>query len=176
MSDFIVYRLYLAELNMSSYCSHYMRIRAECENDVSEDIDQNSEDGSGDYIADHCEIGNSGNESDDDGEHHFASNSYFSELQVEEAFTLSQELAAWATRNTLTRKSVNEILGILNRNGHCLPKDQRTLLSTPKSFSVTPKRGGQYIYFGIENRLCKVIVQNSVCVNDSIISLLVNID
>ena len=90
----IVY-IYLAELNMLSYWSRHRIIPAEMEdiandveiseNDVSEDIDQNSEDGSGDDITDHCEIGNSGNESDDDGEYHFASSSDFGELEVEEA-------------------------------------------------------------------------------------------
>ena len=37
--------------------------------------------------------------------------------------SLSEQLATWATRNSLTRSSTNEILGILRGHGHNLPKD-----------------------------------------------------
>ena len=91
--------------------------------------------------------------------------------------TLSQELANWATSNALTRKAVNEMLDILRRNGHCLPKDQRTLLKTPTDLSATGKCGGQYIYFGLEAAILKILAQNpDFCVHENVIRLVVNVD
>ena len=77
--------------------------------------------------------------------------------------TLSEDLASWATSNALSSKTVNEILDILRRNGHCLTKDQRTLLKTPQKFSGTGKCGGQYFYFGLESELLKLLAQKSIC-------------
>ena len=96
---------------------------------------------------------------------------------AEGKLTLSEEPASWATSNVLSRETVNEILDILRRNGHCLPKVQRTLLKTPQHFSGTGKCGGEYIYFGLESGLLKLLAQNlSVCIIENSTRPVVNVD
>ncbi len=63
---------------------------------------------------------------------------------------LSCQLASWATKNTIRREAVNELLEILRLHGSNLPKDARTLLDTPREVSVVEKCGGQYSYCGIK--------------------------
>ena len=65
--------------------------------------------------------------------------------------TSRQKLATWAAKNNCHRGTVNELLGILREGGHSLPKDSRTLLSTPRTVSTLSKCGGQYVYLGIEH-------------------------
>ena len=58
---------------------------------------------------------------------------------------LSGDLSAWATKNRLTRSSVNELLGILRQRDIDLPKDARTLLKTPRHVQhIEEKCGGAY--------------------------------
>ncbi len=68
---------------------------------------------------------------------------------------LGEELAAWATTNSCKRIALNEMLEILRRQGHRLPKDSRTLLQTPKKVATVEKCGGHYAYFGIASGILK---------------------
>ena len=63
---------------------------------------------------------------------------------------LEEEIAAWATKHGYTCTALNEMLDILMRHGHCLPKDAQTLLQTPTSVQSVVKCGGQYIYLGLQ--------------------------
>ncbi len=72
---------------------------------------------------------------------------------------LGEELAAWATTNSCKRIALNEMLEILRRQGHRLPKDSRTLLQTPKKVATVEKCGGHYAYFGIASGILKVLSQ-----------------
>lgn len=76
------------------------------------------------------------------------------EVDVEDSsspLSLRKDLAAWAIKHSCRRGPLNELLQILRREGHCLPKDSRTLLATPRKISTTEKCGGQYVYWGIEH-------------------------
>ena len=88
-----------------------------------------------------------------------------------------EELASWATKNQLSRSALGDLLSILRREGHDLPKDPRTLLRTPRSINIIDKCGGQYIYLGIESRIIKLLERNPDLINDSgTLKLLVNVD
>ncbi len=86
---------------------------------------------------------------------------------------LGEELAAWATKNSCKRSALNEMLEILRRQGHRLPKDARTLLHTPKKVETVEKCGGHYAYFGIASGILKVLAQNPGIEN---IDLCFNVD
>lgn len=92
--------------------------------------------------------------------------------------SFQMQLAAWATKHSCTRSCVNDLLGILRRQGYSLARDQRTLLQTPRSIVVTNKCGGQYTYFGLESRILSFVQKNSdlQCVKDGVIHLTINVD
>lgn len=69
---------------------------------------------------------------------------------IVETPSLHKDLASWATATNQTHKALNELLDVLRRHGHRLPKDARTLLETPQGVPVQNKCSGQYIYYGIE--------------------------
>ena len=97
--------------------------------------------------------------------------------ETDEIPSLNEELSAWATKNLCTRTCVNEILNILRRNGHDLPKDVRSLLHTPRHVPCEEKCGGQYVYFGIEAGILKCLDRNMKYKdNHNSIELIVNID
>jgi hypothetical protein len=69
------------------------------------------------------------------------------------------------------------LLAILRRQGHRLPKDARTLLSTPKSVDIQDKCGGEYKYFGLESGIVRNIAQSRhFAQNCNSVDLLVNVD
>ena len=71
---------------------------------------------------------------------------------------LVSDLAAWASRNRCSRKAINELLNILNKNGlSSLPKDCKTLLKTPKYINIKELCGGEYIYFGIKKGIKQIL-------------------
>ena len=55
------------------------------------------------------------------------------------------ELAGWAANNECTRSGLNDLLDILRKQGHRLPRDSRTLLQTPRSIHTIKKCGGDYL-------------------------------
>lgn len=105
-----------------------------------------------------------------------------SQLQPATASELSfrQELKLWATKNKCQQSSLNELLDLLRRQGHELPKDAQTLLETPRNGPldpVLPKCGGQYIYFGIEQGITRNLSEYPKNAQHlTSIELLINID
>lgn len=90
---------------------------------------------------------------------------------------LGEEIAMWATKNKCTRTALNEMLDILRRHGHRLPKDARTPLETPRLVQDVAKCGGRYVYFGIETGILRNVTQyKSFAQNNDCIQLCVNID
>lgn len=95
----------------------------------------------------------------------------------EEGPQFGDELVNWGRTNNVTRTGMNELLGILRRNGHHLPKDIRTLRKTPRKTPIENKCGGQYIYFGLENGIIKALTDNNTFTrNNDCIELIVNAD
>ena len=88
---------------------------------------------------------------------------------------LSEEVAAWATRNCLKRSALNDLFDLFRRQGHRLPKDARTLLQTPKKVATVEKCGGHYAYFGLASGIVKILAQNRGFREDSI-GIFLNID
>ncbi|KAL0150376.1 hypothetical protein M9458_054193, partial [Cirrhinus mrigala] len=88
---------------------------------------------------------------------------------------LGEEVAAWAATNKCKRSALNELLDILRRQGHRLPKDARTLLKTPKRVETVELCGGQYAYFGIASGILKVLAQSPGFLEDRI-DMCFNID
>ena len=66
---------------------------------------------------------------------------------------LSDDLCEWASKHKLTRVALNDLLSLLRKHGHELPKDSRTLLNTPSQVENIAKCGGKYIYFEILDKL-----------------------
>jgi hypothetical protein len=57
------------------------------------------------------------------------------------------KLAGWAANNNeCARSGLNDLLDILRKQGHRLPRDSRTLLQTPRSIHTIKKCGGDYLY------------------------------
>ena len=88
---------------------------------------------------------------------------------------IEEELATWATKHSSTRIALNEIIDILRRNGHRLPKDARTLLQTPRMVESVDICGGKFAYFGIASGILRNLAQavyhsdnNSIQVNFNI--------
>ena len=79
-------------------------------------------------------------------------------LSEDSAPDLVEEVASWEATHKCKRSALNELLYILRRQGHRLPKDARTLLKTPKMATVE-MCGGQYAYFGITSGIWKVLAQ-----------------
>ena len=91
--------------------------------------------------------------------------------------TLHQELASWATKYKCQRNAVSDLLDILRRQGHTLPKDPRTLLETPREVNTLTKCGGQYVYFGVESGIVQVLSKHpSFTESQTTIDLMINID
>ena len=55
---------------------------------------------------------------------------YISDSKTE-IVTLDSELAEWQSKHKLTRDAINDLLNILRRQGHRLPKDYKTMMKTP---------------------------------------------
>ncbi|MEW8548043.1 MAG: hypothetical protein AB2693_31455 [Candidatus Thiodiazotropha sp.] len=90
---------------------------------------------------------------------------------------LSSELATWSTKYKCSRSALNDLLGILRKHGHELPKDSRTLLQTPRNVGPELKCGGQYLFFGIERGVSKILTREHKFRNEvNTIELNVNID
>lgn len=85
---------------------------------------------------------------------------------------LEDDLKQWATKNRETHRSVNELLSILIKQGHSLPMDARTLLSTPQDKTSVGKCGGQYKYYGLEKGIHQFLSQTA----SNAVHLSVNID
>ncbi len=90
---------------------------------------------------------------------------------------LEDNLRQWSTKNKITQRSLNELLAILRKQGHLLPKDARTLLVTPRAIGSEPKCSGQYIYYGLEKGICRLLSQTKSFTHDhDSVNLSINID
>jgi hypothetical protein len=97
--------------------------------------------------------------------------------EMEEADVVSDmrsDLAQWGLRHGCSRTCINELLDILRKQGHDLPKDVRTLMKTPSTIQITKKCGGDYVYFGIERHLQEVLNDIDTVPNE--FSLKINVD
>lgn len=91
--------------------------------------------------------------------------------------SIVEELAQWASDNNITRQAVGQLLEILNKRGHNLPKDARTLLQTPRHVTTVEKCGGRYCYFGMASCLQIIVNRNKDFIEkNDFIKLSVNID
>ena len=90
---------------------------------------------------------------------------------------ISKELSEWILRNKITRTASNELLSILRKHGHNeLPKCTRTLLKTPRNYSIKAKCGGSYIYLGLQRGITRTLMKCFHVLKDQNIDLIVNID
>ena len=155
------------ELN-TSFCS-------DIPNFVNENI-QGSDNNLQDIYFDDVFSGNVGAVSGSDSDNDFMYLHYANDLNEPEK-DFGEELADWAVRNRCTRASLNELLDILRKQGHRLPKDARTLLHTPRLGESEKKCNGDYSYFGIESGVLKILAQNPMySIRCNTIELLVNVD
>ena len=94
----------------------------------------------------------------------------------EENVDLASELNSWHTKhNCNTRESLNDLLCILRKQGHQLPKDARTVLNTPRTVPLVDKCNGQYKYFGIKTGILHSL-DHSLSFDNDAIELCINID
>jgi hypothetical protein len=88
------------------------------------------------------------------------------------------ELADWATTHNVAHATLSDLLLIIRKWIPELPKDPRTLLSTPRESDVSVVAGGSYFYFGLQKTLNNVIDTYKLVheLDNEQLSLLVNID
>jgi hypothetical protein len=92
---------------------------------------------------------------------------------------INDELRTWAVMYQITHLSLKELLKILNKNNHNVPKDPRSLLKTPRTNSHTIKDidGGQFHYFTIVKGLKNILdISELLQYSDKNISLMINVD
>lgn len=71
--------------------------------------------------------------------------------------SLAEQLGFWALDFNVRKTAVTALLNILRSNGlNFLPKDARTLLSTPRKVCVSDKAGGKFWQNGIRNALSSI--------------------
>lgn len=179
---------------MSSYWSRYRQVKKEIKEfndcvfkDVESDIQSPdatfAENPHTNSVNNPCEESDSSNTRNLD-EYNETSSNYSSDTiyhdsdtESEQCQTLQEGLAIWATKNKITRASLNELLSLLRQHGNSLPKDARTLLKTPRQVFCNTKCGGQYTYFGLETSITRVLQNNAhFVVENNVIELIVNVD
>lgn len=100
---------------------------------------------------------------------------YISDSETE-IVTLDSELAEWQSKHKLTRDAINDLLIILRRQGHRLPKDYRTPMKTPRQIECSRLCGGDYLYFGVESGLLKILSQHVAKFSGERLCISFNID
>ncbi|XP_070404835.1 uncharacterized protein [Nothobranchius furzeri] len=88
---------------------------------------------------------------------------------------LKRNLANWAVNRNISHSALTELLHILAHCGLDLPKDSRSLLSTPKTFQVKEMGNGIYYHFGVANAITSQLLNDSHISVDTL-TLRVNID
>src|SRR6185436_5943244 len=71
------------------------------------------------------------------------------DISEEEDLDVKRDLSQWIVKSQCSRELSNELLLVLRKYGHDLPKDVRTLLKSLCDINIINKCGGQYTYFGI---------------------------
>lgn len=92
----------------------------------------------------------------------------------EEAPILAEVLAHWATETKQIHRNLNSLLGVLRKHGSHLPKDARTLFSTPRTVTCEERGNGKYVYFGLETGILQHITQSPNFRGD--IEVILNVD
>lgn len=67
--------------------------------------------------------------------------------------SLNQSLVSWSLKYNVSRNAVSSLLKILRQEGHDLPNDSRSLLSTPRIIPIQVLEPGEFIYFGLKKQL-----------------------
>lgn len=113
-----------------------------------------------------------------DEEHYYDKDSNETDSeQLDGIPSLREHLPNWATDTNQTNKALIELLCVLRRHGHRLPKDARSLLDTPQGVPVQNKCNGQYIYYSIGRYLLEHISkekqpeQFELCFNVDVVPL-----
>lgn len=84
----------------------------------------------------------------------------------EDSFTNSQVfLQDWAIKNNVTLTALSELLSWLTTNPDLsnIPRDARTLLKTPNNILLKNMGAGHFYYFGLTQKLTKVLTKNGNC-------------
>lgn len=102
----------------------------------------------------------------------------YDDNNIRKVVELSLNLKKWALEKKIPHDHLNYLLSILNDfisddYGVNLPKDSRTLLSTPRSVKVTPMGNGEFWYYGIANNLKVVFAEKSP---PDVLNLIFNMD
>lgn len=85
-----------------------------------------------------------------------------------------EKLRRWSLKYNISKRAINELLIILISFGmHWLPKDSRTLLSTPRSIDMINLSNGKIWYNGIQKNLQMIFVNLNADIN---INLCFNFD
>lgn len=75
----------------------------------------------------------------------------FSEISDEDEFVFEDFLRDWSLAQNIPHTALKSLLFGLNKAGHSLPQDPRTLLKTPKRTNVEIfEDGGKFVYIGLE--------------------------
>lgn len=91
---------------------------------------------------------------------------------------LKELLRDWAVRYKISHTALSALLSLLKSKHPELPKDARTLLSTPCSIATVAKCGGQYYHFGVAASVVTKLAkyEPGEVANLEEISLQINID
>lgn len=91
---------------------------------------------------------------------------------------LRDDLRAWAVATNTPLSHLSSLLAVLKRHlpQANLPKDGRTLLSTPKSIEVQLKAGGSMHYFGVVKGITSRMQESPTLVMRHTLHLKINVD
>ncbi|XP_065644387.1 uncharacterized protein LOC136075366 [Hydra vulgaris] len=92
---------------------------------------------------------------------------------------IRDQLATWVVTHNISTTAVTALLHILWLAGLNVPKDERTLMETPKKVSnIIARAGGSYYYVGVKTALLSALSQlNESTLSDiSALSLNINVD
>nr|CAK26780.1 TPA: transposase domain-containing protein [Ciona intestinalis] len=103
-----------------------------------------------------------------------------SESDNEEGNKLRNNLINWVNAHQIKHNAVDELLKILKQNGHPdLCSTSRTLMSTPRSITITVKSAMEYYYFNILHQIVSIVHMYSTAKetnNLDVLDLSINID
>jgi len=88
---------------------------------------------------------------------------------------LKEQLAEWAVKFNISQVSLKNLLEILKPYCKDLPRDPRSLLSTPREYTIKSIGNGSYYHFGIKEHIVKAI-QGGYTAQNSEVFISINID
>ena len=98
------------------------------------------------------------------------------DVEANEDDRLKIKLREWAVNSGTPLCHMNSLLGILRPSFPSLPKDARTLLSTPIRHNLQDIAGGKFHYFGIQAGIELLLYRNDELGSHDRLSLQFNID